>query len=114
MAHVRAAICAMHLGALHEQNAIYLLAHRLWAERLVKRRPACAAVVFGGGIKQSLAAANATVDACLFVIRMLACESALSGFVARDIEGQGLSAFGFEFSAPLIVSFLDFEGHDVL
>jgi hypothetical protein len=113
MAHVRAAICAMHLGSLHEQNTIDLLAHRLWTERLIKRRPTCAAVVFGRGIKQSLAAANATVNACLLVIRMLACESALGGFVAGHVKSQWLSAFGFEFGAPLIVSFLDFEGgHD--
>jgi hypothetical protein len=115
MPHVCAAISAMHFGALHEQNAIDLLAHSVMAQRLIKRRPASAAVVFGVRCEEGFAAANAVVRAGLLVVGVFPCESALSGFVSGDIECQWFSAFCFELGAPLVVCFGDFEsGHSRL
>jgi hypothetical protein len=113
MAKMRAAIRAMHFGACAPKAFVHLGANGFFVQRIKKRRPACAAVVFGVGGKEGLAATDAGVGAALLVVGVFASEGSLGGFVSCHVEGEGLSAFGFELFAPLIVGFLDFvSGHD--
>jgi hypothetical protein len=113
MAHVRAAVCAMHLGARAPKAFINLHANCLSVQGIEKRRPAGAAVVFGFRVEKRFAAADAAVDARLLVVGIFAGEGSFRGFVARHIECKGLSAFFFEFGAPLVIGFLDFVGGHV-
>jgi hypothetical protein len=109
---MRPAIGAMHLGTRAPKAFVYLGANGLGVQWIKKRRPACAAVVFGVGGKEWLAAADAGVGAGLLVVGVFAGEGSLGGFVSRHIKGQRLSAFFFEQGAPLVVGFLDFVvGH---
>jgi hypothetical protein len=112
MAQVRAAVGAVHLGALHPQQAVHLGLHRIGRQRLEIAGPAGAGIVLGGSVKQRLAAADAGVGAGLLVVGVLACEGAFGRLVPGHVKSQGLGPFLGEQGLPLGVGFLDLEAHD--
>ena len=83
MAEMAAAALAMHLGASHEKAAVALGFDRVF-KRLVKARPAGAAVEFGRGLEQRLAAPGAMIDARIVVLVERAGAGALGAVLTQN------------------------------
>jgi len=87
MAQMSVTSAAMHFGALHEKAAIFGFADHLVVHRLIKRRPACAAVKLVRLIKQDRAAAFAGENARFFR-EIIMRKSAFGPMLAQNFESK--------------------------
>src|SRR5437763_4494140 len=96
MAQMAAAAPAMNLGAAHEEAAIGMGLDRV-VERRPEARPAGAAVEFGLGREQRLAAAGAMIDAGPVLLVERAGAGALGAVLPQHavlLRGQLLAPLG--------------------
>src|SRR3954454_20479493 len=96
VAEMAAATAAMHLGAQHAEGAVLGLADGV-VERLVKTRPAGAALEFGVGGKQRQVAAGAGENPLAMLLHQRAGARPLGAVLAQDVvlhRGQLRPPFG--------------------
>ena len=93
MAQMGAAVGAVHFGATRQQLAVHFGADGGFVDRLKIAGPAAMGLKFGAGVKQGLAATDASVDARRRVALQFAAVGAFGGFVARDLESQLFGTF---------------------
>lgn len=87
VAQMPVASVAMHLGPAHEKTSVFLFAHHLGVQRLIKRRPACATVKFVALIEQRRVAALAPVSTRIFR-EIVISEGPFCAVFAQDLERQ--------------------------
>ena len=102
MAQMRVAVGAADFGAHHEERAVLVLAHRVRAHRLVKARPAGAAVELRVRGKQRPVTAHAGVNALVLGVPVRPGKGALGAVLAGDVI-----LLGRQLRAPLGIGFDD-------
>jgi hypothetical protein len=83
-----ATLGAMHFGPHHEKRTINMRSNGT-IQRRVKGRPARAAFILGGGIKQRSAAATAKETASAFFRIQGGCAWPFGAVLAQDPKGFG-------------------------
>src|SRR5688500_2127448 len=84
MTEMSAAATAMHFGPQHPEGAVFGLAEGVF-QRLIKARPAGAALVFGLRGKQRQVAAGAGEDALALFLQQRARARAFGAVFAQDL-----------------------------
>src|SRR4051794_33294810 len=108
VAEMAAATAAMHLGAQHAVGTVLGLAD-IALDRLIKARPAGAALEFGVGGKQRQVAAGAGAHALAMVLHQCGRSRSLGALIAQDLvllrrelgAPFGLGLFDLEFFGGL-------------
>src|SRR4051794_17928521 len=98
-----AAAAAMHLSADHEKAAVGMGLDCVF-ERLVKARPAGAAVEFGGGIEERLTASGAMIDTGIVNLVERAGAGALGAVLAQHPVLRRVQP-----RSPFLIAVLDLE-----
>src|SRR5437764_7325744 len=103
MPEMPAAASAMHLGAAHEKAAVGLGLDPVFEGR-PEARPSRAAVEFGSGVEQRLAAGGAVIDPGAVLLVERARPGALGAVLAQDPV-----LLGVQRATPFLVAVLDLE-----
>src|SRR5207248_6289431 len=103
MPEMPAAASAMHLGAAHEKAAVGLGLDPVFEGR-PEARPSRAAVEFGSGVEQRLAAGGAVIDPGAVLLVERARPGALGAVLA-----QYPVLLGVQLATPFLVAVLDLE-----
>src|SRR5882672_9800775 len=106
MAQVCVAATASDFRSAHQPTIVRVKTNVLLSGRLPKARPTRVGIEFGFGVKERLAAAEASIDAVFFGVPISAAEGPFGSLLAGDPK-----LFGRQHLSPFHVALINFVVH---